>query len=133
MSFECGGPEDGWENRLDDEYRRHANLRAAADATEIARGWRQDLSAQVQPGYRHSGTDDGAHHWSRVTGLRCPCGCQQTDALGEDSTDPVDILGRQVVDQLTAYEYQKRQFQQDEHEEARAWLESHRPVNRGPW
>ena len=128
MSFEWGGPGESWRERLDDDYRRHADLRAAADATEIARGWRQDLRES-----RHSGTDDGAHHWSRVTGLRCPCGCQQADALDDTSTDPLDILGRQAVDQYSAYEYQQAEYAAQEQEEARAWLESHRPVNRGPW
>ena len=125
---------DGWaddyetqEERWDRQYQRHADLRAAADAAALARSWRQQLQEM-----RHQGEDDGAHHWSRVTGLRCPCGCMSADALSDDSSDPIDILGRRAVDPLTAREYAEEDRRLREQEEMRAWLEAHRPRNVGP-
>lgn len=121
--------------RWDREYERRAALRAAADAANVARAYRQQLQES-----RHAGTDDGAHHWSSVTGLprstpdrdaRCPCGCQQAGA--DDSDDPLDVLGRQAVDPLTAYEYAEEDRRLREQEEMRAWLEAHRPRNVGPY
>jgi len=119
VSFDWGGHEDGWRNRLDDEYDRMAQLRAAADATALARGWRQDLQASAEPDYRHTGTDKGLHHWSQI--INTP-----GFAPDDSSDDPLDILGRQAVDQITAYEQQKARFAEQEAAEVRSWLESQR-------
>lgn len=68
---------------------------------------------------RHTGTDYGLHH----------------QAPGY--ADPLDILADQLFDsgerQEQAYEQQQAERARWEAEEARAWLDAHRPVNRGPW
>ena len=111
---------DGWaddfqtqQERWDAQYKRHADLRAAADAAALARGWRETL--------RHMGTDGGLHHRTPAQPV-CGCGCQQTGA--DDSADPLDILGRQI-DSDPLSQYERGQARADI--ERRAWeLESMR-------
>ena len=110
------------QERWDRQYERQASLRAAADAANVARAYRQQLQEM-----RHQGEDDGAHHWSPVTRLKCPCGCMQAGA--DDSDDPLDILGRQI-DSDPLSQYERGQARADI--ERRAWeLESMRDLGIG--
>ena len=120
------GTWDGWaddfqtqQERRDARYKRHADLRAAADAAYLDREERQALREA-----RHTGTDEAAHHRNPYPG---------DDPLGDFSDDPIDVLGRRIVDQYTAQEDQKAEYVKQEQEEARRWLEEHRPQNVGPW
>jgi hypothetical protein len=92
---------------------------------------------QEQAAQRHSGPPAGHHDNPPVYGLPAD---HWPGGLGDGALTGVvvdksviDALGDQVVDQYTAYEAKQAEYAEREQEEARAWLTSHRPVNRGSW
>lgn len=110
-------------SRWSDDYLT-PDERRAAWYTEVA--IRHERAGE-QAAQRHTGTDKGLHHWPEI--INGP----QWDEGAVLGDDPLDILGDQAVDQLTAYEAKKAEYAEQEREEARAWLDSHEIINRGPW
>ncbi len=106
--------------------REEAAARRSHQARVLAeiRARRQMLQDSAPYEARHTGDDGGQHHW--------PEGAQRLKALVDarvDDDDPLDVLGRQALDQVTAYEQQQAEYAQQEADEARSWLEAHRPRN----
>jgi hypothetical protein len=95
---------NGWQDDFDTADERRAALWAAREARQR----RVELWASAPDDARHSGTDKGMHHWPQIINRPRCIGCGspycEPDANAGDGEDPLDIVGRQAIDPLTAYE-----------------------------
>ena len=123
MSWDNERPEPLDDDELVTREEAAARRSRQARVQQEIRARRLALQASAPDEARHSGTDQGQHH--RPGYVPAP--------WIDDSTDPLDIVGRQSVDQIGAYEMQEAERARWEAEEARSWLEAHRPRNVGPW
>jgi hypothetical protein len=93
-----------WQDDFDSLEDRRTMARAMRDA----RMKRLELQQSAPEDVRHFGADGGLHHRTPHPDVSavCGCGCQARPwSAGDDSADPIDVLGRQAGnDPLSAYE-----------------------------